>query len=358
MAFRGFNFFNLIRVYYGDNSDSSYDGGSRNAMDLVYGGRGDESIRGGNGNDVLYGNGGDDHLYGDAGNDTLDGGSGRDILEGGTGNDTLNGGDGRDEIYGGAGHDVIYGGSGGGAVRPDEPIYDPDPANTQLLFGGEGNDRIYGGDGEDDIFGDGGNDVLYGGAGHDYLEGGGGNDIIEGGDGLDQMYGGAGDDIITDTKGADGAPHGDGFFGEDGNDILTAGTDGDANVMVGGNGADVIYGGTGDDVLVGGVEVRTPIPGTNDYTITGGSQDGETDRFVFAFKEGNDTVWGFEGGQGGDILDLSQIPGIDGELDINIYQQGLDTIVGLYADEPGDEFHSIRLMNFAEGGLTSDNIIF
>src|SRR3546814_6665529 len=66
MAFRGFSLFNILRVYYGDNGDATYNGGR--GIDIVYGGRGDEIIRGGNGNDLLYGNGGDDVLYGDGGN--------------------------------------------------------------------------------------------------------------------------------------------------------------------------------------------------------------------------------------------------------------------------------------------------
>src|SRR3546814_14779514 len=107
------------------------------------------------------------------------------------------------------------------------------------------------------------------------------------------MYGGDGDDVITDTQGVPGAPHGDGFFGEGGNDILIAGTDGDPNVMVGGEGADVLYGGTGDDVLVGGVETR--LYDGVDYTITDGSHAGATDRFLFPAPKANHPIWGSAG---------------------------------------------------------------
>src|SRR3546814_16055077 len=110
------------------------------------------------------------------------------------------------------------------------------------------------------------------------------------------MYGGDGDDVITDTQGLPGAPHGDGFFGEGGNDILIAGTDGDPNVMVGGEGADVLYGGPGDDVLVGGVETRISEGAAS--TIHDGSHASANTRHISASLERNDTARGHEASTG------------------------------------------------------------
>src|SRR3546814_8752881 len=107
--------------------------------------------------------------------------------------------------------------------------------------------------------------------------------------------------------------------------------------MVGGEGADVLYGGTGAAVRGGGVETR--LYDGVDYTITDGSHDGATDRFIFRELEGNDTIWGFEGGQGGDIIDLSAISGITGWGELFPYQDGADTVIGLHADPIAEEWH-------------------
>ena len=96
-----------------------------------------------------------------------------------------------------------------------------------------------------------------------------------------------------------------------------------------------------------------------DYTIVGGSHDGEVDRFVFGDREGNDTIWGFEGGEGGDIIDLSLIADINSLDDIYVGQDGDDTVIGLYADEAAQEWHSIRLMDFVRTDLSAEhNFLF
>ena len=82
---------------------TSFDGGSANTNDIVYGGTG---------NDILKGGNGDDTIYGGSGNDSLDGGVQVDHLYGGSGSDTLVGGNGIDYLYGGYGADSLTGGSG------------------------------------------------------------------------------------------------------------------------------------------------------------------------------------------------------------------------------------------------------
>lgn len=66
--------------------------------DLLFGGRGDDTIDGG---------GGADQIYGGADNDTIDGGRGIDRLCGGAGNDRLRGEEGADRLTGGAGADTF-----------------------------------------------------------------------------------------------------------------------------------------------------------------------------------------------------------------------------------------------------------
>lgn len=81
---------------------------ARGDIEVVVGGRGNDTIRGSAAANFFYGNAGDDLLDGGAGADLLDGGPGRDRLYGGGGNDTLYGGadaDAPDYLGGGAGYD-------------------------------------------------------------------------------------------------------------------------------------------------------------------------------------------------------------------------------------------------------------
>lgn len=138
---------------------------------------------------VFLGHNGDDWItndtaiplsaFGHQGNDILRGGSAADVLVGGDGNDILRGGLGDDHLYGGDGNDLIYGGQG-----------------NDVLYGDNGDDLLSGNDGQDSLFGAAGDDDLYGGDGKDRLDGGIGNDMLDGGsDGdADILIGGPGAD--------------------------------------------------------------------------------------------------------------------------------------------------------------------
>ena len=82
------------------------------AMDLLYGGLGDDYMDGGNGDDSLFGGDGNDLLIGAAGSDALEGEEGDDTLHGLSGNDLLRGGTGKDRLSGGDGDDRLYGDDG------------------------------------------------------------------------------------------------------------------------------------------------------------------------------------------------------------------------------------------------------
>jgi Ca2+-binding RTX toxin-like protein len=70
----------------------------QNAIDVV---------RGGRANDTLSGNNGSNTIYGGPGDDTINGYGGDDVLSGEAGDDHLNGGSGRDRVDGGPGNDRI-----------------------------------------------------------------------------------------------------------------------------------------------------------------------------------------------------------------------------------------------------------
>src|SRR5262245_7363131 len=95
------------------------------------------------------------------------------------------------------------------------------------------------------IVGDGGagSDVLTGGAGNDSLTGGADNDVLSGNGGNDSINGGAGNDVVSGDAGNDSLNGGagtDSVLGGDGNDTLNGGgTDGVADLLVGGTGNDI-----------------------------------------------------------------------------------------------------------------------
>lgn len=167
------------------------------AVNLIYGGAGDDFIDGGgsggsdllwgeDGNDTIEGGAGWDQLYGGAGDDILSGGNGGDMFKAGTGNDTVYGGAGTDRAYMGEGDDIAWGGT-----------------ENDLLNGQAGADRLYGEDGNDVLVGSGGEDILDGGLGNDDLHGGGQDDILIGGGGDDILLGSWGVDVLTGGTGAD-----------------------------------------------------------------------------------------------------------------------------------------------------------
>ncbi len=91
------------------------------ALELIVGDDGDNTlpgseggdlILGAGGNDLIMGNGGGDDLVGQFGNDTLQGGSGNDTLQGLGDDDLLEGDEGDDTLEGGSGNDIAFGGSG------------------------------------------------------------------------------------------------------------------------------------------------------------------------------------------------------------------------------------------------------
>ncbi len=160
-------------------------------------------------------------------------GKGNDTIEGGNFDDKLYGGDGNDTIEGGNGADTIYGDFANIPIAQDQDRYVLQWPGTHIKKTGTfegfttdglvedltatGNDTLNGQGGSDRIFGGSGDDAVLGGDGHDILWGQTGNDQLNGGEGDDEVYGG------------------------EGNDILAAGVrsgNGDTDVLIGGSGSD------------------------------------------------------------------------------------------------------------------------
>jgi len=148
----------------------------------------------------------------------LHGGGGQNVLFGGKGSDTLYADDGYSALYGGAGSDhlVVNGGLvtllDGGAGFDDATIeaswiygdisYDYSAKGTDAYLDGSAFLRVKSveqflvnsGHGNDDLTLGAGNDTIYGNDGDDDIDGGAGNDLISGGAGADELTGGTGAD--------------------------------------------------------------------------------------------------------------------------------------------------------------------
>ena len=114
-----------------------------------------------------------------------------DIINGGAGNDTIYGYGGADILNGGANTDIIYGGLGNDVIDGGD--------QSDTLYGQEGDDTIDGGAGADYIFGDVGSDTIDGGDNSDFIYGGAGADILIGGQGNDLFYLANGDFEATES---------------------------------------------------------------------------------------------------------------------------------------------------------------
>ncbi len=237
---------------------------------------GADIIDGGAGNDILDGRSGNDTLYGGAGNDSINGNTGVDNMNGGVGDDRFyvddindqtneNNGEGTDSVYASVNYAL-------GAGDSIEYLYANAGAVGLVLTGNELDNRIYGNS-------LGGNDTLNGGAGNDFLDGRSGVDIMSGGLGDDTFYVdnasdetneiagegvadkvyanvdyvlGAGDEIeyLYANSGSTGRVL-------TGNELANRiyGSNGGADVLVGGGGIDNLYGQAGNDRLIGGTGV-------------------------------------------------------------------------------------------------------
>jgi glucose/arabinose dehydrogenase len=124
-----------------------------------------------------------------------------------------------------------------------------------------------------------------------------------------------GGNIFRLTPNVSSGDAGDTLNGLDGNDTIYGGAGDDT--IGGGSGADVLYGNTGNDILDGG-------PGND--TLIGGSG---SDRFVFAAGYGADAIADFSAAAGGDLLDLTGVPGVHllSQVLAHATQVGDDTVL-------------------------------
>ncbi len=221
-------------------------------------------------------------LFGGRGNDTLQGGSAASTLIGGIGNDQLLSGAGSEQLRGGDGNDTLSYQLASRGVQVSLAI-------TTVQVTGHGSDQVIdvenlrGSDFADTLSGNAGDNLLSGGAGRDSLAGAEGNDSLDGGTGADWLYGGSGNDLYLVDDAADQVI-----------ESLNAGRDTvqssishqlaanievllltgmaslsgtgnqDANLLIGNAGDNLLIGLAGNDTLSGGDGIDTLIGGAGD----------------------------------------------------------------------------------------------
>jgi Ca2+-binding RTX toxin-like protein len=173
---------------------------------------GDDNLSGTNDDDTITGLGGSDTLIGRGGDDLLDAGDQDDYLRGDPGNDRLFGGDGDDYLRGGAGDDTVDGGAGlNRAAFFDSTV----GVQVSLLLQGAAQNTGQGMDlltkiqhlsgtrFDDLLIGDSGDNWLWGDISAADPATGGGNDTLIGNDGNDLLDAGTGDQVFLGQRGND-----------------------------------------------------------------------------------------------------------------------------------------------------------
>lgn len=306
-----------------------FDDGAGPGDDVIYGGRGFNSIAGGSGDDTIFTGPDGGQGLGGEGNDTiigngwLDGGNGADVLVG-HGFSTLVAGS-HDRLKSELGslgipnRDFVQASGivdlASGRIVTDESI--------ELI----GIWNVLGSNDDDTILGDDRDNIIIGLAGEDHIHGGNGDDTLYGGadEGpykpakgpeVDRVYGGAGDDELFGF----GYLHGD-----DGADRLVGG-----GTLYGGNGDDslfgfgLLFGDDGDDQLKF-ISRDVDSYGVSETVLSGGAGN---DTFVpeSSFNASRAISFTFDGGEGDDQIYVSSA----GD-DIVLGGAGVDTLY--YVDE-------------------------
>jgi Ca2+-binding RTX toxin-like protein len=160
----GTYYIGVIADYNGQIPESSEANNASNAVAIILGNTGDNTLTGTPGGDMILGLGGNDTLIGLGGNNVLNGGAGTDTVD--------------------------Y------SAAPAAVTVNLATGTASNGYGGTDTfisiENVTGSAFNDLLIGDAGNNVLFGGAGDDTLIGGGGNDLLIGGAGTDTaVYAGA-----------------------------------------------------------------------------------------------------------------------------------------------------------------------
>ncbi|HXJ01237.1 MAG TPA: cadherin domain-containing protein, partial [Micropepsaceae bacterium] len=254
--------------------------------------------------DVITGDGGDNSLTGQSGADSIIGFGGNDTLNGLTGADTMVGGLGNDTYYVDNASDVVTENATEGTDTVDTTL------GVYVLGSTNGSANVenvtFIGAGAFQGYGTAADNSMVGGSGDDSLVAYAGNDTLDGGAGADTMYGGIGNDIYFVDNANDSVVE---YFGEGTDTVLTAlgsftlaanvenmtFTDGtnhsgtgntSDNYLIGNSGADTLLGLSGNDTLDGGAGADSMAGGVGNDTYYVDAADTVSENT----NEGTDTI--------------------------------------------------------------------
>ena len=133
--------------------------------------------------DTLVGDNQANYIDGDGGNDTLSGGGGDDWFVGGLGSDTVDGGAGSFDFWDYYGGEAVSANLGTGTITT--PSIQLSVTGLEAVAGANENDTLIGDANDNYFYGWNGNDTIDGAAGNDQIDGGGGTNTVNGGPGTD-----------------------------------------------------------------------------------------------------------------------------------------------------------------------------
>jgi Ca2+-binding RTX toxin-like protein len=374
-------------LHGGDGVDHLYGGAG---ADQIWGDAGDDDLQGNLGDDTIYGGDGADVIGGGGGNDVIHGGAGNDqistngvnfdveaadavnIVYGEDGDDTISGGySGRDQLHGGDGKDRVF---GTGELWGDAGDDTLSAGGKATMHGGDGDDELsaQNGSASATMYGDAGKDTFLGGPngcvfyvelGDRSVMGSSGKDTIYIADvragetaTLTTIYGEADNDtfVITGPLSATLTLRGGSNFGSDyGDDLLDLGaaagvTRVDLNLTTAqdvGMGRlilldiDSVRAGDHGSVIVGDANANRLIGGAAGDTLSGG---GGSD--VLTGNGGDDTL------DGGDSLDIAAYAGASTDYSWTRNADGTVTVKDLRANRPDgtDTLRNFETLQFSD----------
>jgi len=340
-------------IYGGADNDMIFGG---DQADYIYGNGGNDVISGGSGNDYIHGNAGNDVMKGDSGADIMFGDNGNDLIFGQTEPDILMGGEGNDLVVGGTGSDIMFGDDGVVAKLDKDGssnlIYSKVIYNTLYFTSTQINTLLADVQDQEGAYID--TDIrtidliqtyVVETDGNDFLSGNAGDDIMLGGGGNDTMGGDVDPRLPTFTKPTEISEDvliGDGgrltFFERRYRSIETVYADttgwseGDyefIDTIYGDNGNDYIFGGQDGDVLAGG---HGPNRGPTDLDPYASDNDviiGDNGELLFADKFLGNTEIEKDANFGRlTLIQTTDIENDTGGADTVYGEEGADVILG------------------------------
>ncbi|WP_432463779.1 retention module-containing protein [Agarivorans sp. QJM3NY_33] len=185
---------------------------------------------------------------------------------------------------------------------------------------------------------------------------------------LEQFDYGINADGLSDTATVEiVGEHSQTLQGSDADEILIGNEHSDS--LLGGGGQDALIGNQGDDVLIGGSGEDLLIGGQGNDILTGGD---DSDMFAWLANDDqasvNDTITDFTVGEGGDVLNLSDL--LQGETEASLesflsfetvtHGSGVDTIISIDKDGGDNGFsvhQTITLENVDFSGMSDSEIL-